>query len=435
MRASFVRSLCLDLIARVLDAGELADHALNRTLRANPKLHSTERRLVAEATYAVVRASRRLEYVLEQHLDARWRELATPEKHRLRLALALLMELDYPPTQAASLSGLEPWAAGELAELSLESVKWPEARIARLGVRYSMPDWLVELFEEAYPDDVEAIVEALDARAPLTLRTNTLRGDRDAVLAALGNEGIDAKPGKWSPWAVHLPERVNVFGLDAFKQGLFEVQDEGSQLIALAADAKPGERVVDACAGGGGKALALSAMMENKGRIVACDVTPGRLKPVMPRAKRARVFNLETRVVAADASGDKPLKNLVNRADLVLVDAPCSGTGALRRRPDERWRLTPELVASYPPLQQQILKRYAKLVKPGGRLVYATCSILRSENEDVADAFLAAHPEFEALPLTNLPEGTADDGRLRLLPSVQGTDGFFAAGFRRRKES
>lgn len=434
MRASLVRSLCLDLIARVLDADELADHALNRTLRANPQLHSTERRLVSEASYSMVRASRRHEYVLEQSLGARWRQLATPEKHRLRLALALMAELDHTPSQAASLAALEPWAAKALENLSLESVVWPKERIARLGIRYSMPDWLVKLLDETFPDDVEALVEALDARAPLTLRANTLKGDRDSLIAALAKEGIEAHAGEWSPWAVHLTERVNVFGLEAFKEGLFEVQDEGSQLIALAADAKPGERVVDACAGGGGKTLALAAMMDNKGRIVACDVTPKRLESVMPRAKRAKAFNLETRVVAADASGNKPLKSLTNRADLVLVDAPCSGMGALRRRPDARWRLTPELIASFPPLQLQILERYAKLVKSGGRLVYATCSILRSENEDVADAFLAAHPEFEAMPLANLPEATLEAGRLRLLPSAQGTDGFFAAGFRRRKE-
>lgn len=431
MRASLVRSLCLDVVARVLDGDELADRALNRALRANRQLHSTERRLVSEATYAIVRSLRRLDYLWQQLAGEAWLKQATPEKHRLRLALALLTELDHSPTQAASLAAVEPWAADALTRLRLDEVRWPTDRIERLGVRFSMPDSLVSLFAQAYPDDVEALIEALDARAPLTLRANTLSGDRKQLIEALSAEGLETQEGRWSPWAVTLGARVNAFGLAAYTSGRFEVQDEGSQLIALATGAKAGELVVDACAGGGGKTLAMAAMMANKGRVVACDVSDKRLADVMPRARRAKAFNLETRVVDEDASGDKALSKLVNRANLVLVDAPCSGTGALRRRPDARWRLTADGIASFPALQRQILDRYAKLVKPGGRLVYATCSILPEENEAVADAFLAAHPDFRPLPFAQLPAEVAPGGRLRLLPHLHGTDGFFAAGFQR----
>lgn len=431
MRASLVRSLCLDVVARVIDGDELADRALNRALRAHRQLHSTERRLVSEATYAIVRSLRRLDYLWQQLAGDVWAKQPTPEKHRLRLALALLTELDHSPTQAASLAAVEPWAARALAELRPDEVRWPEDRLERLGVRYSMPDALVSLFAQAYPHDVEALVAALDARAPLTLRANTLAGDRTQLVEALSAEGLETQQGRWSPWAVTLGARVNAFGLAAYTAGRFEVQDEGSQLIAQATGAKAGELAVDACAGGGGKTLAMAAMMANKGRIVACDVTAKRLADVMPRARRAKAFNLETRVVAEDASGDQALSNLVSRASLVLVDAPCSGTGALRRRPDARWRLTAEGIASFPALQRQILDRYARLVKPGGRLVYATCSILPEENEAVADAFLAAHPEFRPLPFDHLPPETAPEGRLKLLPHLHGTDGFFAAGFQR----
>lgn len=434
MRASLIRSLALDVLARVLDAGELADRALNRAVRANKQLHSTERRLLTESVYAALRTLGRTDHVLADTLGVAWHRLATPERHRLRLAFALMNELERTASEAAALFGLDEATAKTLERIDLDAVKWPHDAIERLCVRHSMPEWLVRRFGEDFPDDVEALVQSLDARAPLTLRANTLLTDVEGLGKALEAEGIQARAGRWSPWALTLESRVNVFGLDAFKNGLFEVQDEGSQLIALATGAKAGDFVLDACAGGGGKTLAMSAMMENKGRIVACDVTERRVEPLKARAKRAKAFNLETRVVPEDASGDKALKRYLNRADVVLVDAPCSGTGALRRKPDARLRLTPDDVAAFPQLQLRILERYARCVKPGGRLVYATCSVLRVENDGVADAFLNTHPEFEPVAFDALSPETLDAGRLRLLPHVHGTDGFFAQGFRRRAE-
>jgi 16S rRNA (cytosine967-C5)-methyltransferase len=217
-----------------------------------------------------------------------------------------------------------------------------------------------------------------------------------------------------------------VFALRAFKKGLFEVQDEGSQLIALACQARPGQLVVDACAGAGGKALALAGEMHNKGRLIACDRDSRRLDEMRPRARRAGVHNWEARAVPE--SSDARIADLAGQADVVLVDAPCSGLGALRRNPDARWRLTAEEVATFPPRQIGILEKFARLVKPGGRLVYATCSINRAENQDIRAMFLQRHAD-EFTPVPALP-GWPDD--VQLLPHVHGTDGFYIAALLRR---
>jgi 16S rRNA (cytosine967-C5)-methyltransferase len=252
-----------------------------------------------------------------------------------------------------------------------------------------------------------------------------LKNTREELLATLRAEGSRVEPTRLSPWGVIFTGRTNVFALRAFKAGLFEVQDEGSQLIALACEARPGQVVVDACAGAGGKTLALASEMHNKGRLVACDRDGRRLDELRPRARRNGVHNWEARAVPE--SSDARIADLAGQADVVLVDAPCSGLGALRRNPDARWRLDESEVDSFPPRQKQILERYARLVKPEGRLVYATCSINRRENQDVRAAFLDAHPEFEpaqALP-ASLGLGNAADQQL--LPHRHGTDGFYIA--------
>jgi len=288
-------------------------------------------------------------------------------------------------------------------------------------------------FVSVFGKGLEREMAALNASAPIDLRVNLLRTSREAARRALADEGVSGEPTLWSPIGLRLRERVPLGGLAAFKEGLIEVQDEGSQIVALLAGAGPGMRVVDFCAGAGGKALALAAQMANRGKLVACDVSARRLERAARRLRRAGVNNAERRALTSER--DKWVKRHVGGFDRVLVDAPCLGTGTWRRNPDAKWRATPQDLAELVIRQQQILGSAARLVRPGGRLVYATCSLLREENEAQAEAFLAAEPEFSAVPASRAWHetigGRSPGGELylRLTPARHGTDGFFVAVF------
>ena len=291
-------------------------------------------------------------------------------------------------------------------------------------------------FERVFGEELEREMAALNAGAPIDLRVNLLKADREAARRALAVEGIAAEPTPWSSIGLRLMERVPLGGLAAVKDGLVEVQDEGSQIAALLVDARPGMRVVDFCAGAGGKTLALAAQMANHGKLIACDVSARRLEKGARRLRRAGVDNVERRVLTSER--DKWVKRQAGGFDRVLVDAPCLGTGTWRRNPGYKWRVTPEELAGLIVRQQQILNSAARLVRPGGRLVYATCSVLHEENEAQADAFLAASPEFSVVPAAKVWHeaigGVAPGGErfLRLTPARHGTDGFFVAIFERQ---
>jgi len=274
----------------------------------------------------------------------------------------------------------------------------------------------------------------LNERAPLTVRANLLLGDREALRARLGSEGVSAEPTRFSPWGLVLDGHQNAFALPSFQEGWFEIQDEGSQLIALACGARPGRVVVDACAGAGGKSLALAAEMHNKGSLFALDSDPERLSEARRRATRAHVDNLRTRAIPPGDEARETLADLRGRAAAVLVDAPCSGLGTLRRKPDARWRIGPLDPDRFAALQRELLSRFAELVAPGGRLVYATCAMGRTENGDVAE-----HAE-RALGLLPAPLGEllgaeraaalgVRQNQVELYPHRHGTDGFFFAAF------
>jgi 16S rRNA (cytosine967-C5)-methyltransferase len=285
---------------------------------------------------------------------------------------------------------------------------------------------------------------ALNLPAPLDLRVNRLKADRDTAQRALAAEGIRAEPTPWSPLGLRITHRVPLAGTAAFKDGLVEVQDEGSQLAAPLADARPGMRVVDFCAGAGGKTLALAAQMENRGKLVACDTASWRLERAGIRLRRAGVSNVERRPLSSER--DPWVKRHAPKGkeggfDRVFVDAPCLGIGSWRRNPDGKWRMTPNDLAELLVRQRDILASAARLVKPGGRLVYATCSLLREENEDQAEAFLAASPDFVLYPVGRAWAETLNDrcpggeDYLRLTPARHGTDGFFVALFERREKA
>ena len=440
MRGTLVRTIAVDVFARCVERRESGDRALSKALRAHPELHSLERRLVGDAAFAMLRHLKRLDHLLARAAVAERvagpDEKSTPEKHKLRFAAALVDVIGQSATEAATISGADADATRILARLAAwkkdDTAPWAPDPVARLAARTSMPDWFARRLLDQYGAEAEAIAAALNVRAPLAVRANLLVNDAETARNRLKAEHIESTPGRWSPLALVLESRANAASLETFKDGGIEVQDEGSQCIAAIAAVKPGMLVVDACAGAGGKTLALASGMANKGRIIACDVTPDRLEDLKPRARRAKVQNVETRVVPD--GDDRKLKDLKDKADVVLVDAPCSGTGAWRRSPDARLRLTEGEAASFPQLQRRVLHLYATLVKPGGLLVYATCSILRAENEDVIAVFMAGHPNFKVEPVTTLPPEVLDaQGRLVTLPNRHGTDGFFACAMRRVK--
>ena len=289
-----------------------------------------------------------------------------------------------------------------------------------------------------YGDDAAPLAAALNQRAPLTLRANTLKTTRDALLARFDREGIAATAGAFAPHAITLASRIDVFGMSAYDEGLFEVQDEGSQLIAELVAPSPQSIVVDACAGSGGKTLALAATMQGKGRLLALDVDSRKLQELKKRARHAGLSSVQALHTAPDA-WPRDVSALVGKFDRVLVDAPCTGTGALRRNPEIRWRLSEDDVTAFSAEQEHLARRAVPLLATGGQLIYATCSLLRAENEAVVERLLASARELECVALAaklgdSLGARLSDSsGRyLKTSPSQHGTDAFFAAVLRRK---
>ena len=305
--------------------------------------------------------------------------------------------------------------------------------------RHNLPEWLLEPLKAQVGDGFWPLAEYLMTNAPLDLRVNTLLVKREEVQAELKALGIKALPTPYSPWGLRIAGKPALSDLDCFKLGRLEVQDEGSQLLALITDAHRGEMVADFCAGAGGKTLALGAMMRNTGRLYAFDTSAHRLDQLKPRLARSQLSNVHPSAIAHER--DERIKRLSGKLDRVLVDAPCSGLGTLRRNPDLKWRQSPQSVAELLVKQQAILSSAAKLLKVGGRLVYATCSLLTVENEEIAQAFGLAHAGFKPLPIAEVLSSlkvesaqslcTSDGLYLRLWPHLHHTDGFFAAAWQR----
>jgi 16S rRNA (cytosine967-C5)-methyltransferase len=298
-------------------------------------------------------------------------------------------------------------------------------------VRGEFPQWIEPRLADLFGDQLPREMAVMREEAPVDLRVNTLVGDREQALSALAKEGFKAEPTPYSPIGLRLPARISLTAQELFKQGLVEVQDEGSQLVSLLTDAQPGQAVMDFCAGAGGKTLALAASMRNKGRLVACDTHAARSERAVLRLRRAGVHNVTRHLL--EGEGDKWLKRQKESFDRVLVDAPCSGSGTWRRNPDAKWRLTEQGLLDLVALQGRILAQAASLVKSGGKLVYATSSLLPEENERQVENFLDAHADFAVMPIVDAwgaAIGTpcpVPGPYLRLSPASHNTDGFFAA--------
>ncbi|MEM5435060.1 RsmB/NOP family class I SAM-dependent RNA methyltransferase [Paraburkholderia diazotrophica] len=405
------------LLADVLKFTGPADAATSRFFRAHPKLGHGERGVIAEAVFAVLR--RRMEFA---HLA----ESGTGSPNR-RLALLGLM-------QTAGRTALKPFVS-DAEGAWLEHVSKVDPQSLPLRTRLNLPDWICHALGARFEaEELSRLAAALNYPAPLDLRANPIKASRDEVLDALSKAGIEAGATPYAPLGVRVVGKPPLSKLDAFQNGWLEVQDEGSQLLCALVAPKRGEMVVDFCAGAGGKTLALGAMMRSTGRLYAFDISDRRLAKLKPRLARSGLSNVNP--VLIDSEHDAKIKRLAGKIDRVLVDAPCSGLGTLRRNPDLKWRQSPESIAELTPKQLSILTSAARLVKKGGRLVYATCSILEAENEGVVQRFLADHPDFELVPARDvLAEQRIDlemGDFLSLWPHRHSTDGFFAAVLERR---
>ncbi len=427
----------IELLEAMAADARPADQAVAAYFRSRRYAGAKDRRAVTDLVYAVLRNRARLDWCAERAGgDA---EDGAPSPRRRALAALILHQGMEPDAVAVLCSGsgydpppLNPDETALLTRLQGQALDHPQQPP---WVRHEVPQWLYAKFEGAFGAAAERELAALAGEAPLDLRVNTLKTDRAAARAVLAEGGIEAAPTPISPVGLRVAGRRALTGSRAYRGGLVEVQDEASQAAALLTGARPGMTVVDLCAGAGGKTLALAATMQGSGRLIALDLDPARLDRMAPRLRRAGV-TVERRPL--DDPGDPWLDSLAGRCERVLVDAPCSGSGVWRRQPDARWRLTPEALRDYCAAQADALDAAAGLVAPGGRLVYATCSLLPEENQDQAARFLTARPDFAALdpaPLwaefLNGPCPSCDGGVL-LSPARSGTDGFFIALFEQR---
>lgn len=392
------RNLCftvIDSLNMIFNEEEYAGKVVEKALKRDKRWGARDRKFVAETIYDIVRWKRL------------YNEIAGTKDHYTRDNLWKLFAV------WATLKGIElpDWKYFEGTPVRRIKGKFDEAQNTR-AIKESIPDWMDELGVKELGEAVwSRELTSLNQKAEVILRVNTLKIDISTLQKFLRKEEVDTETIRDNPSALRLVERKNVFLTEAFKRGYFEVQDASSQLVAPFLQVKPGMRVVDTCAGAGGKTLHLAAMMENKGQIIAMDIYAGKLAQLKKRAKRAGAHNIDMRVI----ENSKAIKKLKDSADAVLIDAPCSGIGVLRRNPDSKWKLQPEFIENIKKTQAEILDSYSRMVKVGGKLVYATCSILPSENQDQVKAFLDSHKEFKFV----------EDRKV--LPSKSGFDGFYMA--------
>ena len=427
----------IDILEALAAGTRPADDVAADYFRRRRYIGSKDRAQVSRHVYSVLRHRATLDWWVDR---AGKGDIRIAPRSRIMAALAIaegepeteiVASFDGGRFRPAALAPAEEQLVHGLAGRSLRHPAMPRA------VANDVPDWLLRYLEAVYGGRLEEEMAALNATAPVDLRVNLIKTDRAGAIGSLAAEGVRAEPTPWSPAGLRLLERVPLSGLAAFKDGLIEVQDEGSQLAALLLGAKPGMRVVDFCAGAGGKTLALAAAMKNRGKIVACDTAGWRLDRSGQRLRRAGASNVERHALASER--DPWVKRHAKSFDRVLVDAPCLGVGSWRRNPDAKWRSTPQDLAELEVRQHDILASAARLVKPGGRLAYVTCSLLREENEAQAERFLAETPDFALLPIAQAWQETigtpcpADGDFLRLTPAQHGTDGFFVAVFEREK--
>jgi len=405
-----------EVLREILRFAAPADVTLSRYFKDHPRLGGRERGAIAETIYNVLRNKNFYSDFSEQGGGTTMRRL-------------VLLGM----SDAVGLESLGGVSADEAAWV--ERIQAVDRKLMHKSSRSNMPKWLFDkLVAQLGEDETLALADGINQPAPLDLRVNALKANRDDVIAQLAQAPIKAEPTPYAPLGLRILTKPALQNLPLFKDGHIEVQDEGSQILSALVGAKRGEMVVDFCAGAGGKTLSLGATMRNTGRLYAFDVSEKRLTKLKPRLARSGLSNVHPVVIAHER--DAKIKRLAGKIDRVLVDAPCSGMGTLRRNPDVKWRQQPEGVAELQAKQIAILDGASRLVKGGGRLVYATCSLLDEENDAVARQFVETHPDFELVPAhqvlaeQKIPLEMGD--YLKLLPHKHQTDGFFAAVFERK---
>lgn len=389
-----------DALSEALFDGKYADKALESAFKANKKWGSKDRAFIAESFYDIIRWKRKLAYYMEAEIK--------PYNVYTLIATYLLQKGESLP------------AFDEFNDVNTRNIKDAlKQNITNPAIEASVPDWLFELIQSHYGDETVDILTALNEQAKVYLRVNPLKTTPVDLIASLAEDGVIATEVEGQENALVLEERKNVFRTKAFQSGWFEVQDVSSQLVAEALGVKPGMRVVDTCAGAGGKTLHLASLMKNKGQIIALDIYEWKLKELKRRAKRAGAHNIETRTI----ENTKTIKRLKDGADAVLIDAPCSGLGVLKRNPDAKWKLDADFITRVQKEQAEILESNSKILRFGGTLVYATCSILPTENEAQVENFIKNNPSFKLIKQETL------------LPNRTGHDGFFIAVMEKMAEA
>ncbi|SFB51297.1 class I SAM-dependent methyltransferase [Algoriphagus aquimarinus] len=382
-------------LAAIFEEGQYADKVIERTLKSNPKWGARDRSFIAETTYEMVRWWRLINFL-------------SPSKEPYDLFGTYWLMQGHT---------LPPWE--EFARINPDKLKEKYEKLDDPAKLESVPDWLFDLGKKELGDKWEAEIHSLNQEAQVVLRVNTLKTTRERLKNRLAEDNIHTHIVKGYPDALILDERTNVFRNPAFKEGMFEVQDASSQLVAAALAVEPGMRVIDACAGAGGKSLHIAALMQNKGKVLSMDVEEWKLQQTKLRARRDGVAIIERKVI----EGSKTIKRMKETADRLLLDVPCSGLGVLRRNPDTKWKLSEESIEKVRQTQQEILQSYPSMVKPGGQMVYATCSILPSENQDQIAKFL----ESEAGKDFTLIEDQ------KVLAQESGFDGFYIARLQKKE--
>lgn len=380
------------------EKNKYADKVIERLLKAHRKWGSQDRAVVSEIFYNIIRWRKRLEYYMGEGIKP---------GNIYKLILSYLLWSKTPYKKFEEFQGIK---------ISDMLTKISKGTVPTKAIEHSVPEWLAERLEKELGPKWEKEMLAMNEPASIFLRTNTLKISPRDLQRELGHEGVETDLIPFQKEALKLTEKKNVFLTSAFKEGYFEVQDAGSQEISAFVNPTPGTRVVDACAGAGGKTLHLASLMENKGQIVALDIHQWKLAELKRRAKRAGAHNIETRLI----EDTKTIKRLHEKADFVLIDAPCSGTGVLKRNPDSKWKIDEDFINRITEEQKKILQDYSKIAKPGGIIVYATCSVLPSENEKQVQYFLSENPDFEL------------EKEQKLWPS-EGYDGFYMARIKRKR--
>jgi 16S rRNA (cytosine967-C5)-methyltransferase len=390
----------MDILKEVLFEGRYADKAIENKMKLNKKWGARDRAFIAESVYEIIRYLSWFEYVADVDKD-------TLPGNYTRAIFRVYWWRRY--RELPSFPESPTYAIEELQSRS-------KAADENVALKYSFPEWLVKAFEKDHGDRSIELLRRLNVLADVVLRTNTLKGEVEDLRLLLEKEGVATKRIDDSN-ALKLVQRQNVFRTEAFKKGLFEVQDYASQQVSEFLDLKPGMQMVDACAGAGGKTLHMAALSQGKGRILAMDTETYKLEELRKRCKRAGAGNVETRHI----ENNKQIKRLTERADRLLLDVPCSGTGVIRRNPDTKWKIQEAEIETIVERQKKIIQDYSRMLKPGGKLVYATCSILNAENKEVVDWFLNSNPDFEL------------EAERNLLPDDFGYDGFYMARLRKLK--